>query len=36
MMKFGKFAAFDIDTGRGIVDESNIDEVIDLVKKRIR
>ena len=36
MMKFGKFAAFDIDTGRGIVNDKNIDEVIDLAKKRIR
>jgi len=36
MIKYGRFAAFDIDTGRGIVDESNIDEVLDLVKRRIR
>jgi simple sugar transport system substrate-binding protein len=36
LIKYGKFAAFDIDTGRGIVDASNIDEVLDLVKKRIR
>ena len=36
MIKYGKFAAFDIDTGRGIVDASNIDEVLDLVKQRIR
>jgi simple sugar transport system substrate-binding protein len=36
MIKYGKFAAFDIDTGRGIVDVSNIDEVLDLVKRRIR
>lgn len=36
MMKYGKFAAFDIDTGRGIVDASNVDEVLDLVKRRIR
>lgn len=36
MMKYGKFAAFDIDTGRGIVDASNVDEVLDLVNKRIR
>jgi simple sugar transport system substrate-binding protein len=36
MIRFGKFAAFDIDTGRGIVDGSNVDEVLDLVKKRIR
>ena len=36
MMKFGKFAAFDIDTGRGIVNDKNIDEVIDLAKRRIR
>ena len=36
LMKFGKFAAFDIDTGRGIVNEKNIDEVIDLAKRRIR
>jgi len=36
MMKYGKFAAFDIDTGRGIVDASNIDEVLELVQRRIR
>ena len=36
MMKYGKFAAFDIDTGRGIVNDKNIDEVIDLAKRRIR
>jgi simple sugar transport system substrate-binding protein len=36
MMKFGKFAAFDIDTGRGIVNDKNINEVIDLAKRRIR
>ena len=36
MMKFGKFAAFDIDTGRGIVNDKNVDEVIGLAKKRIR
>lgn len=36
MIKYGKFAAFDIDTGRGIVNDKNIDEVIDLAKKRIR
>ncbi len=36
MMKFGKFAAFDVDTGRGIVNDKNIDEVIGLAKKRIR
>ena len=36
MIKYGKFAAFDIDTGRGIVDASNVDEVLDLVNKRIR
>ncbi len=35
-MKFGKFAAFDIDTGRGIVNDKNVDEVIDLAKRRIR
>ena len=36
MIKYGKFAAFDIDTGRGIVNASNVDEVLDLVKERIR
>jgi simple sugar transport system substrate-binding protein len=36
MINFGRFAAFDIDTGRGIVDASNVDEVLDLVKQRIR
>ena len=36
MMKYGKFAAFDIDTGRGIVDASNVDEVLELVGMRIR
>jgi simple sugar transport system substrate-binding protein len=36
MMKFGKFAAFDIDTGRGIVNDKNINEVIGLAKRRIR
>jgi simple sugar transport system substrate-binding protein len=36
MINYGRFAAFDIDTGRGIVDASNVDEVLDLVKKRIR
>jgi simple sugar transport system substrate-binding protein len=36
MMKFGKFAAFDIDTGRGIVNEKNINDVVDLAKRRIR
>jgi simple sugar transport system substrate-binding protein len=36
MMKFGKFAAFDVDTGRGIVNDKNINEVIDLAKRRIR
>jgi simple sugar transport system substrate-binding protein len=36
MIKYGKFAAFNIDTGRGIVDATNVDEVLDLVKKRIR
>jgi len=36
MMKFGKFAAFDIDTGRGIVNDKNVDDVIGLAKMRIR
>jgi len=36
MAKYGKFTPFDIDTGRGIVDASNVDEVLDLVKQRIR
>lgn len=36
MINYGKFAPFDIDTGRGIVDSSNVDEVLELVKKRIR
>ncbi len=36
MVKYGKFTPFNIDTGRGIVDSSNIDEVLALVKKRIR
>jgi simple sugar transport system substrate-binding protein len=36
LMQCGKFAAFDIDTGRGIVDQSNVDAVIDLASKRIR
>lgn len=36
LMQCGKFAAFDIDTGRGIVDASNVDTVIDLAAKRIR
>jgi simple sugar transport system substrate-binding protein len=36
MMKFGKFAAFDIDTGRGIVNDKNINDVADLAKRRIR
>ena len=36
LMQCGGFAAFDIDTGRGIVDASNIDEVIGLAAKRIR
>lgn len=36
MIRYGRFSAFDIDTGRGIVDASNVDEVLDLVKKRIR
>ncbi len=36
MMKYGRFAAFDIDTGRGIVNDKNVDEVLDLVKRRIR
>lgn len=36
LMQCGKFAAFDIDTGRGIVDASNVDQVIDLAAKRIR
>jgi simple sugar transport system substrate-binding protein len=36
MINYGRFAAFDIDTGRGIVDASNVDEVLDLVEKRIR
>ena len=36
MMKYGKFAAFGIDTGRGIVNASNVDEVLELVKERIR
>jgi simple sugar transport system substrate-binding protein len=36
MVKYGRFTPFDIDTGRGIVDDSNVDEVLDLVKKRIR
>ncbi|MBE3063867.1 MAG: substrate-binding domain-containing protein [Acidobacteria bacterium] len=36
MMKFGKFAAFDIDTGRGIVNDKNINDVVDLAKRRIR
>jgi len=36
LMKYGKFTAFDIDTGRGIVDASNIDQVIELAKNRIR
>ena len=36
MIKYGKFAAFNIDTGRGIVDASNVDEVLELVTRRIR
>ena len=36
VMKYGKFAAFGIDTGRGIVNASNVDEVLELVKERIR
>ena len=36
LAKYGKFTPSDIDTGRGIVDASNADEVLDLVKKRIR
>jgi simple sugar transport system substrate-binding protein len=36
MMKFGKFAAFDVDTGRGIVNDKNINDVVDLAKRRIR
>ncbi len=36
LMQCGKFAAFDIDTGRGIVNPDNIDAVIDLAAKRIR
>jgi simple sugar transport system substrate-binding protein len=36
MIKYGKFSAFDIDTGRGIVNAANVDEVLDLVKRRIR
>jgi simple sugar transport system substrate-binding protein len=36
LMQCGEFAAFDIDTGRGIVNPDNINEVIDLAAKRIR
>lgn len=36
MMKYGKFAAFDVDTGRGIVNDKNINDVVDLAKRRIR
>jgi simple sugar transport system substrate-binding protein len=36
LMKFGKFAAFDVDTGRGIVNDKNINDVVDLAKRRIR
>jgi len=36
MIKFGKFSAFDIDTGRGIVTQDNVDEVLELVKRKIR
>jgi simple sugar transport system substrate-binding protein len=36
LMQCGGFAAFDVDTGRGIVNQDNIDAVIELAAKRIR
>jgi simple sugar transport system substrate-binding protein len=36
LIKFGKFSAIDVDTGRGIVTQNNVDEVLELVKMKIR
>jgi simple sugar transport system substrate-binding protein len=36
LMQCGGFAPFDVDTGRGIVNQDNVNAVIDLAAKRIR